>query len=88
MQRVVASLGKLDPEQIRAGGWEEIETLLRGSKPRERQMELGAQPRATPPRWEKVDIGAVSVERVREFGEVYLPLAPGIGWGWASCLAS
>jgi len=31
----------------------------------------------------KVDVGAVRVERVREFGEVYLPLAlwhrPGLG---------
>lgn len=27
------------------------------------------------PRWERVDVSAVSVERVREFGSVYLPLA-------------
>jgi len=75
-QRVVAALGKLDEEDIRAGGWEDIETLLGGRRVgREVQMELGAQ--APPPsaRWEKVDVGAVRVERVREFGAVYLPLA-------------
>ena len=73
-QKVVAALGKLDEEEIRAGGWEDIEALL-GGRPSGRgvQMELGGQP--PPPRWEKVDVGAVRVERVREFGEVYLPLA-------------
>ena len=75
-QRVVATLGKLDEEEIRRGGWEDIEGLLGGRRvERVRQMEFGHGPEPARPRWEKVDVGAVSVERVREFGEVYLPLA-------------
>jgi len=79
-QRVVASLGKLEEEDARAGGWEDIDALLSGKrKPATaRQMELGERNRSevpSAPRWEKVEVGAVSVERVREFGAVYLPLA-------------
>jgi len=75
-QRVVACLGKLDEEQVRRGGWEDIEALLAGEPaPRAQQMALGQKAGAPAPRREKVDIGAVSVERVREFGSVYLPLA-------------
>jgi hypothetical protein len=76
-QRVVASLGKLDEEAVHQGGWEDIESLLAGKPaPRWHQMGLGevaAPPAPQQPRWEKVDIAAVSVERVREFGQVYLP---------------
>ena len=76
-QRVVAGLGKLDEEDIGSGGWEDIESLPSGKRgARSRQLEFGeagAQPPA--PCWEKVDVGAVRVERVREFGQVYLPLA-------------
>lgn len=75
-QRVVATLGKLDDEEVRSGGWEDIESLLRGGPSRRgQQMDLGGRQGPEPVRWEKVDVGAVSVERVREFGEVYLPLA-------------
>lgn len=75
-QRVVACLGKLDEEEVRRGGWEDIETLLSGSPlSRLRQMHFGEGVPSPTPRWEKVDVGAVSVERVREFGSVYLPLA-------------
>lgn len=78
-QRVVATLGKLDEEQG-AGGWEDIDGLLAGRPPlKARQMELsdqgqegGSELRS---RWEKVDLAGVSVERVRDFGEVYLALA-------------
>lgn len=75
-QRVVASLGKLDEEEVRGGGWEDIDGLLSG-RPRERarQMELGQGAQPALPKWEKIDVGAVRVERVREFGEAYLPLA-------------
>ena len=75
-QRVVASLCKLDEEEVRGGGWDDIEGLLSG-KPVARafQPQLGEVWQSPPARWEKVDVGAVSVERVREFGEVYLPLA-------------
>ena len=75
-QRVVACLGKLDVEEVRRGGWEDIEALLAGeTAPRARQMAFEEKAAAPAPRWEKVDIGAVCVERVREFGSVYLPLA-------------
>ena len=77
-QRVVASLHKLGEEEVSEGGWGDIEGLLSGRpKARTRQLELGekATAVAAAPRWEKVDVGAVWVERVREFGEVYLPLA-------------
>lgn len=79
-QRVVATLGKLDVQEVRSGGWDDVEALLAGSKPvKTRQMnfcDLGAEGRSQPSsRWEKVDVAGVSVERVREFGQVYLPLA-------------
>lgn len=75
-QRVVASLNKLDEEEVRGGGWDDIEGLLSGRpKARLRQPDLGEKSTHMASRWEKVDVGAVRVERVREFGEVYLPLA-------------
>ena len=75
-QRVVACLGKLDEEEVRRGGWDDIEKLLKGEpSARSRQMALGEEATPPTPRWEKVNIGAVSVERVREFGSVFLPLA-------------
>lgn len=75
-QRVVASLCQLDEEEARAGGWEDIEGLLSGqARPKPVQLELGEAWKPARVHWEKVNVGAVSVERVREFGEVYLPLA-------------
>ena len=77
-QRVVASLCKLDEEEVRAGGWNDVEGLLSGRPvARPVQKKLGESPSPDPVRWEKVHVGAVSVERVREFGEVYLPLTFG-----------
>lgn len=77
-QRVIASLGKLSEEDL-AAGWEDIEALLEGRPPGPRQRDLGeateskeAQPSA---RWEMADLSNLSVERVREFGRVYLALA-------------
>lgn len=75
-QRVVAGLGKLDEKDIRSGGWDDIESLLSGKRsPRSRQQGLGERAERAESQWERVNIGAVSVERVREFGSVYLPLA-------------
>jgi len=77
-QRVVAGLGKLDEEQIRSGNWQDIESLLAGKAARrEEQLSFDKSQAAEVPAplWEKVDVAGVSVERVREFGEVYLPLA-------------
>jgi hypothetical protein len=75
-QRLVASLCKLDEEEVRTRGWDDIGRLLSG-KPAARpgQKQLGKSLQSPPAQWEKVHLGAVSVERVREFGEVYLPLA-------------
>ena len=78
-QRVVAALGKLDEEETRSG-WEDVDELLAGRQSiKARQMELGEAGTKSgsqiPSRWEKVDVAAVSVERVRDFGEVYLALA-------------
>jgi transposase len=78
-QRVVATLGKLDEEQT-CSGWEDVDGLLAGTQPlKARQMELGDEGTKSgsevPSAWEKVDVAGVSVERVRDFGEVYLALA-------------
>jgi len=77
-QRVAATLGKLS-EQDLAAGWEDIEALLEGRKPAPRQLLLEkAKDTPNPPsseQWELADLANLSVERVREFGSVYLALA-------------
>jgi len=75
-QRVVASLGKFTEEDLSAG-WEDIEALLEGRPPAARQQELfGSQSGAEEPgRWELADLQGLGVERVREFGSVFLALA-------------
>jgi transposase len=75
-QRVVASLGKFTEEDLSAG-WEDIEALLEGGPPAARQQELfGSQSGAEEPgRWELADLQGLGVERVREFGSVFLALA-------------
>jgi transposase len=78
-QRVVATLGKLSDEDIEAG-WEDIEALLEGRAPQRRPQQSGfwevpreeAGPQAG---WELADLKNLSLERVREFGSVYLALA-------------
>ena len=71
-QRIVATIGKLPgldrEERI---GWEEISRILSG-KPRPAPG-LFEQPE-DPPSWATVNIQAVSVERLRSFGDVYLGL--------------
>ena len=77
-QEVVAHLGK-EPGLDRAArhGWEEVADLLEGGNAAPRQGRLGEQlPRASPrPQWAHVDLRGVRVERVREFGQVYLALS-------------
>ena len=77
-QRVIATLGKLSEEDL-SGGWEDIEALLEGRAPAPRQRNLGedaaAEGRERQGRWELADLSHLSVERVREFGSVYLALA-------------
>ena len=75
-QHTVATLGKLPgmDEQVHAG-WETLDDLLEGRIPA-RQLEFGSKntPPA-PPLWREVDVRRVHIERVREFGQVYLALS-------------
>lgn len=74
-QRVVATLGKLTEEDLTAG-WEHMEGLLDGRKPGPVQGELfteNCKPSAS--RWEMADLNNMSVERVRDFGSVFLAMA-------------
>lgn len=75
-QRVVASLGKLSEEDI-AGGWDDLEALLDGRRPAPRQGNLfdESKPAEQGLGWELADLKNLSVERVREFGSVFLALA-------------
>jgi transposase len=80
-QQVVASLGKLDDSEAAAlsGGWDDLASLLRGqtAAPRPSTPPLtGFQAEAdSQPRWQPADLGALRVERSRDFGECYLGLA-------------
>jgi len=75
-QRVVASLGKFTEEDLCAG-WDDLEALLDGRRPASRQRELfeGASADAEPRQWELADLRRLGIERVREFGTVFLALA-------------
>lgn len=76
-QEVVASLGKTPGlDQRSRHGWEDVAELLEGRSPAPKQAELGQPPAAQPPpQWVQVDLRGVRVERVRDFGQVYLALA-------------
>ncbi|MFA5264678.1 MAG: IS1634 family transposase, partial [Opitutaceae bacterium] len=76
-QRVVATLGKLPGlDEDEKAGWEEVARLLDGEAADQAQAELFEQkPTAPPPQWTQVNLAGVRVERVREFGQVYLALA-------------
>jgi hypothetical protein len=72
--QVVARLGKLDGLEVaRARSWQEVDALLEGREPAT-QLELNAAP-SPPPCWREVDVSGVRVERLRQFGRVYLGLA-------------
>jgi transposase len=77
-QRVVASLGKLTgdgpPDEA---GWENLEALLEGHRA-VRQREFGrseSEASAQNEHWEVANLAALRVERVRDFGEVWLGLS-------------
>lgn len=74
-QHTVATLGKLPglDENCRAG-WESIDDLLEG-RTSARQIDFSGQSGPVAPLWREVDVRGVRVERVREFGEVYLALS-------------
>jgi Transposase DDE domain len=75
-QHTVATLGKLPglDENVRAG-WEAVDALLEGRPPAAQLDFSGSPPAASPPQWCQVDVRGVRVERVRDFGLVYLALA-------------
>ena len=72
----VAHLGKIDEATVEsARGWADLEALLEGRTPTQ-QLELGkAVPPQPPPMLRQVDVSGVRVERMRQFGRVYLGLA-------------
>ncbi len=74
-QHTVAHLGKLPglDEQVQAG-WESIDDLLEGRRSTT-QLQLDSQTQRATPQWREVDAAGLRVERVREFGEVYLALS-------------
>jgi len=76
-QEIVATLGKEPSLDCRtAHGWEQVADLLEGRTPGPVQGELGQTFLPVPqPQWAQVDLRGVRVERVRDFGQVYLGLA-------------
>jgi transposase len=75
--QLVAHLGKLDDAEVRlARDWLDLEALLDGTTPSAMQLALGqpASPAPTP-LWRTINVRGVRVERVRQFGRVYLALA-------------
>jgi len=76
-QEIVATLGKEPGLESRSRhGWEQIADLLEGRTPVPVQGELGREISSMPqPQWAQVDLSGVRVERVREFGQVYLGLS-------------
>ena len=75
-QQVVATLGKAPGLESRARhGWEDMADLLDGCAPSPVQGRLGEPLPAPHAQWAQVDLRGVRVERVRDFGQVYLALS-------------
>jgi transposase len=75
-QHTVATLGKLPGlDATVQRGWEDIDALLEGRATVTQTTLPGVAPAAAAPCWREVDVRGTRVERVREFGEVYLALA-------------
>jgi transposase len=76
-QELVATLGKEPGLESRTRhGWEQVADLLEGRTPAPVQGELGQRLAvASAPQWAQVDLSGVRVERVRDFGQVYLGLS-------------
>jgi len=73
--QAVARLGKLDERERRqARSWNDIEAMLDG-RPVAVQPRLWRGERDAEPLWRRVNVRGVRVERVRQFGRVYLGLA-------------
>ena len=74
-QRIVATLGKLPGlDEDERAGWEEVARLLDGRARGDAQGDL-FQKASELPEWAQVNLSSVRVERVREFGKVYVALA-------------
>lgn len=74
-QRIVATLGKLlGLDEDERAGWEEVTQLLDGRSRGDAQGDLFRRA-SEPPEWAQVNLSSVRVERVREFGKVYIALA-------------
>jgi transposase len=76
-QEVVATLGKEPGLESRTRhGWEQVADLLEGNPPRPVQGQLGQSLDSAPQaQWAQVDLRGVRVERVRDFGQIYLALS-------------
>ena len=79
-QRVVASLGKLDENELIGlkGGWEDLPALLRGEEPASPPAPAhlpGFAPASPPGQWEQVDVRNLRVERNTRTGVVVIPAA-------------
>ena len=73
--QVVSRLGKLDGADVEAArDWDQIDEMLEG-RTGARQLQLGKEPGSHRPQWREVDVSRVRVERLRQFGRVYLGLA-------------
>ena len=76
--QTVAHLGKLDEREQRANGWNDLEAMLDG-RAVTTQAPLpwsdGKGHGSESPLWRRVNVRGVRVERVRQFGRVYLGLA-------------
>lgn len=70
--QTVAHLGKLDEREQRAGRWDDLDAMLDG-RPVAIQPELWQA--TDEPLWRRVNVRGVRVERVRQFGRVYMGLA-------------
>ena len=74
-QEIVAHVGKLEDATIpSARPWRDLDALLEGRVPAT-QLELGQPPPPPAPLWRSVDLRGLRVERLRQFGRVYLGLA-------------
>ena len=72
-QKIVASIGKMPGLDRRTRmGWDQIAAALDG---RVRQADLFDDHDPDEPEWATVDVSRVRVERLRDFGDVYLALA-------------
>lgn len=74
-QQVIARLGKLAGAEVSvARGWEDLDALLEG-RAVARQLELDGPAKPTTATWQEVNLSGVRVERLRQFGRIYLGLA-------------